>query len=265
MLKLILQRLMDRKVSCIVMLWGFSIGSFAEGIGFQEYSSKIQSLNSACQEERMFGFSGFCLSKEYGKPAYENSTQVSIHMGLEMASFEYFLGKCEHSDSVSAMDAIAKAKKVLEAEKFFDEIRPQTEALRNYVGRFYSCKSKIENDAIIANRTEWLDHMSSKYSVNGGSESEPPVKTVASRKPAKVVVECILSHYQTPVSSFFADGLLEKDGSIVISLIAPKTLPLAKVKDVSNGSVTLYANIETERFKSIPKPMDFTNAVIDCQ
>jgi hypothetical protein len=94
-------------------------------------------------------FSGFCLSKEYGKISYSNPTQTSIGLGLEVASFEHFYSNCEHSNFSSASDTLVKTKQLLDAEKYYEEIKTQKEALENYVSHHYFCKTKVENDATI--------------------------------------------------------------------------------------------------------------------
>lgn len=133
-------------------------------VDFAEYSHKATALNSACGSKGMPSFSGFCLSQEYGKVSLDNPAQTSITIGLEIASFEYFYSRCEHSDFSSASDTLVKAKKVLDATKYFEEIKIQKEALENYVGRFYACKTKIENDATVLNKLKWFEYMSGKYS-----------------------------------------------------------------------------------------------------
>lgn len=158
------------------------ISTFADGIrkvDFAEYSNKVTALSSACGSKGMPSFSGFCLSQEYGKVAYNNPTQTSITLGLEIASFEYFYSSCEHSDTSSASDALVKAKRVLSAEKYFEEIKTQKEALENYVGRFYFCKTKIENDAAILKRLKWFEYMSGRYSAGtpGGNSSVSNIVT----------------------------------------------------------------------------------------
>src|SRR5471030_3139891 len=118
------------------------IFSFANEIpkpDVNDYTNKVTALNSICVSKGMFVFSGFCLSKEYGKVTPNNPTQTSITLGLEIASLEYFYTNCEHSDSPSVINMITKSKRVLDANAFFEEIKLQKEALENYVNRFYSC------------------------------------------------------------------------------------------------------------------------------
>lgn len=148
-------------------------------VDFAEYSNKVTALSSACGSKGMPSFSGFCLSQEYGKVAYNNPTQTSITLGLEIASLEYFYSSCQHSDSSSPRDALVKAKRVLDAAKYFEEIKTQKEALENYVGRFYFCRTKIENDATILNRLKWFEYMSGRYSADttGGKGSVSNIVT----------------------------------------------------------------------------------------
>lgn len=143
------------------------ISCLADGIrkvDFAEYMDKVKALNSTCRSKGMSSFSGFCLSQEFGKDANHNPTQTSITLGLEIASFEHFYSGCEHSNVPSASDVLVRVKKVFEAAKYSEEIRPQKDALENYVGRFYFCKTKLENDATVLNRLKWFEEMSGKYS-----------------------------------------------------------------------------------------------------
>lgn len=140
-----------------------SFASEIRKIDYAEYSSKVAALNSACGPKGMPSFSGFCLSQEYGKTTDNTPTQTSITVGLEIASFEYFYGACEHSDFPSASEALGKIKRVLDAAKYFEEMKIQKEALENYVGRFYFCRTKSENDATILNKLKWFEYMTRKY------------------------------------------------------------------------------------------------------
>jgi hypothetical protein len=156
-----------------------SLANEIRQIGFTEYSNKAIALNSACGSKGMPSFSGFCLSQEYGKVSLDNPTQTSITIGLKIASFEHFYSSCDHSDFSSANDALVKAKNVLDAAKYVQETETQTEALENYVGRFYACKTKVENDATIVKALKWFEYMSGRYpaSIAGGSGSASVVVT----------------------------------------------------------------------------------------
>lgn len=136
-------------------------------IDFKDYSNKVSELNAACKEKSLPSFTGFCLTREYGAVAYNDPTQTSITLGLEIASLERFYRNCEHTDFSSLSGVITKAKSVLEAQKFFDEIKSQEDALNNYLGRFYSCESKSENDATVARRLKWFEYMIQKFSADG--------------------------------------------------------------------------------------------------
>lgn len=160
----------------------YSFASEIRKVDYAEYSNKVAALNSACGSKGMPSFSGFCLSQEYGKVAYNNPAQTSITVGLEIASFEYFYGACEHSDFPSASDALVKIKRVLDASKYFEEMKIQKEALENYVGRFYSCRTKNDNDATILNRLKWFEYMTGRYSASTASASGSPSSIVAGNK-----------------------------------------------------------------------------------
>lgn len=157
----------------------YSFANEIRRIDAAEYSNNIAALNSACGSKGMASFSGFCLSQEYGKPTYNNPTQTSITVGLEIASFEYFYSACAHSDISSASEALVKIKRVLDAAKYFEEIRIQKEALENYVGRFYFCKTRSENDDTIVNRLKWFEYMTGRYSAGaaGGNGSVTNIVT----------------------------------------------------------------------------------------
>lgn len=136
-----------------------SIADEIRKVDFAAYSNKAKELNSTCASKGMAAHTGFCLSQAYGK-----ATVTSITVGLEIASFEYFYRNCEHSDFSSANEVLAKTKRVLDAAKYAEEMRVQDEALGNYVGHFYFCKTKNENDAVVSNRLKWFEYMTGKYS-----------------------------------------------------------------------------------------------------
>lgn len=230
-------------------------------IDFKEYKGKIESLDSVCLSKNMARNSGFCLPSEISSPPYSNETRTSIDIAREAVSFEYFYNACEHSESQSASDIISKAIATYDLQKIHDGMSKQTDAIANYVGHFYFCKTKKENDATISNRLQWFEYMTA----NADRIKHPQTKDAVSHKPAKVVVECILSKYQGSGHDFFADGILAKDGSIIVALFAPTQLPLAAIKNTIDGSTTQYANTESEKYKIIPKADVFSNAVIVCQ
>lgn len=151
----------------------YSFANEIRKVDFAEYSNKVAALNSACGSKSMPSFSGFCISQEYGRATYNNPTQTSITIGLGIASFEYFYSVCEHSDFSSANEALVKIKPVLDATKYFEEMKIQKEALDNYVGHFYFCRTKGENDATILNRLKWFEYMTGRYSAGaaGGNGS----------------------------------------------------------------------------------------------
>lgn len=151
-------------------------------IDFPEYLSKVATLNEACISKGMHSFSGFCLSQPYGKTSLSNPTQTSITIGLEIASFEYFYSACEHSDFPLANDALVKIKRVLEATKYLEEMKIQQEALDNYVGSFYSCKTRSENDATILKSLKWFEYMTRQYSNGSTSTSSSATSIVISSK-----------------------------------------------------------------------------------
>lgn len=144
----------------------YSFAGEIRKVDFAEYSNKIAALNLACGSKSMPSFSGFCLSQEYGEATHNNPTQTSITVGLEIASFEYFYSACEHSYFSSANEALVKIKRVLDAGKYFEEIKGQKEALENYVGRFYFCRTRSENDTTILNRLKWFEYMAGMYSAD---------------------------------------------------------------------------------------------------
>lgn len=247
-------------------LYLISMACFGEEgskLNINDYSGKVAALNSGCTSKGMFGFSGFCLSAEYGKSTFNNPTQTSITLGIEIASLEYFYAKCEHSEFPALGNTLTKSKGVLDAKKFLEEIKPQKEALENYVEHFYSCKTVSENNSTIVNKQKWFDYMIKKFSSNSGENVQ--TKVVTSHKSAKPVVDCILSKYPGGNKDFFATGLIKKGGGIAITLLAPMQTPLAVVENIDVGSMTQYINTGFDKYKSIPHPDEFNNAIIQCQ
>ncbi len=179
----------SKSVLCLILLCLpiYSSADEARRIYFAEYKNKITALNSGCDAKGMPSFSGFCLSKEYGKISYSNPTQTSIGLGLEVASFELFYSNCEHSNFSSASDALVKTKKLLDAEKYYEEIKTQKEALENYVSHHYFCKTKVENDATILNRLKWFEYMSAGYSASTASGNGSVSNIIPSNKATEYV------------------------------------------------------------------------------
>jgi hypothetical protein len=150
---------------CVIsLLPTISLANAISEIGPTEYSNKAKELSAACKAKGRPNFTGFCVSREYGVVSYNDPIQTSITVGLEIASFERFYSNCEHSDFASVSNVLAKAKAVLEAQRFFDEMKNQEEALSNYVGRFYFCGDKSKNDMAISKRLQWFEYMIGKYS-----------------------------------------------------------------------------------------------------
>lgn len=179
-------------------------GSHAATIGkvdFKAYSDKVNILNAVCKEQGKSGFSGFCLTRAYGPTKLEDTGgQTSIGLALEIASLERFYSSCEHS-VVPASDLLAKAKAIFEAQKYFEEIKPQEEALQNYTGQFYFCGGKNENDATISKRLEWLEYMSQKYSAPGkprSSSEAPSIKSVWQMKQLSCNAIVVLQSSRSP-------------------------------------------------------------------
>lgn len=144
-----------------------------------EYSKKYAAQNAACASKGLHSYFGFCFSKEYGRVIVDDPTQISITMGIKIASFEHFYSNCEHADSSSVSEVLVKAKRVFDAEKFFEETKAQNEALENHVGRFYYCKAKVENDKAVLDDLKWLEDMIGQYSARtaGGNVSESSAVT----------------------------------------------------------------------------------------
>jgi len=138
-----------------------------------EYSKKYAVQHAACATKSLHSYFGFCFSQAYGRVVVDDPTQISITMGIAIATFEYFYSNCEHSDSSSASDVLAKAKRVFDAEKFFGETKAQKEALENHAGRFQYCKTKVENDAAISNDLKWFEGMIGRYSASTARRNGP--------------------------------------------------------------------------------------------
>ncbi|ADL56415.1 hypothetical protein Galf_2415 [Gallionella capsiferriformans ES-2] len=206
-------------------------------------------------------FNGFCLSKKY-----DDSTERSITVALQVTSFEYYYKKCEHSDFPNVNDLLTRALNIEEAKRFFEEMKPQKEALETSSNYFDYCKSKDENNLAVSNKLKWFEYMINKYQkiVKGkdSGDNKPMLQSI-SNQPARKVVECILAKYKD--AEFYADGLLMNDGSIAIQLMAPEMATLAIVRNYQDGSTTQYLNIKNSNNKVIPRSDTFDNAVNICQ
>jgi hypothetical protein len=249
-----------RRQNCVFffLFLFFSALSYANQdshINFNEYSDKVRLLSAACTSKSLGNFSGFCLSEQYGKVGVNNPIQTSISLAVEILAIEQY-EKCEHSDLPELQSLLNKAEKILGTKKFIEEIRPQKEALNNYVNYFYYCKTKAENDLAMLRKSKWFDYMIQKYS---------GITLVTSSKSLAAVVECILSNYNGTGNDFFVNGLPTQEGGVSVSLMAPIILPLATVTKRELGSMTQYINSENKNYSSVPRPNEFANAVIKCQ
>lgn len=232
-------------------------------IDFNEYNKKLKELAFKCTSKSMPNFNGFCLSQKY-----DDSTERSITVALQVTSFEFFYKKCEHSDFPNGNDLLTRALNIEDAKRFFEEMKPQKEALETYSNYFDYCKTKDENNLAVSDKLKWFEYMINKDSNNvKGKDSvgnnPKPVLQLTSNQPARKVVECILAQYKG--TEFFADGLLTDDGSIAIQLMAPEMVTLAKVSNYPGGSTTQYLNIKNSNNKFIPRADTFDNAVNKCQ
>lgn len=217
-------------------------------IDFNEYKKTIDRLASECASKSMSHFNGFCLSQKY-----DDQTQTSINVALQVTSFEHFYKKCEHSDSLNGSDLLTRALNIGSAKKFHEEMKPQNEALETYSNYFDYCKTKDENNLAVSNKLKWFEYMIDKHSK----------LQLTSNQPARKVVECILAQYKG--TSFFADGLLTNDGSIAVQLMAPEMVMLAIVSNYPQGSITRYLDVKNSNSKVIPQAALFDNAVNKCQ
>jgi hypothetical protein len=156
-------------VLCAVFVSSVAFANTVEKVDPRVYSQKVSELNEACKAKNSPSWGGFCLTRSYGPVSITDTGQTSIHLGQETATLELIYRSCERSDVPSINSVVAKAKTIFEAQKFFDEIKPQDEALRNYAGRFFSCRSKSENDATIANRLQYLEYMIQKHAPDTAS------------------------------------------------------------------------------------------------
>lgn len=239
----------------------FAYPAEPQRINFNEYNKKIEGMASECTSKGMPHFNGFCLSQKY-----DDSTERSITVAVQVASFEYFYKKCEHSDFPNVNDLLTRALNLEEAKKFFEEMKPQKEALETYSNYFNYCKTKDENNLAVSNKLKWFEYMVNKYSTNvkvKDSGDNRPMLQSTSNQPAKKVVECILANYKG--AEFYADGLLTNDGGIAIQLMAPEMVTLAIVRNYQEGSIIQYLNIKNSNNKVIPRSDAFDNAVNKCQ
>ncbi len=232
----------SRNILCLI-LFCLPISCLADGIrkvDFAEYSNKVSALSLACSSKGMPNFSGFCLSQEYGKVAYNNPIQTSITLGLEIASFETFYSRCEHSDSPTVSDVLVRSKSVLDAAKYFEEIKPQKEALENYVGRFYFCKTKPENDQSILNKLKWFEYMNGKYTASTSAGNGSVSNFVPSDKSTE---------YTAPIGnnrlSLICNGLSVLETACLIGLGPSKSMqPVRFIPQTTRYSRLLQKGLE---------------------
>lgn len=157
----------------LICIPSVSFAATIEKVDPRAYSQKVSELDAVCKAKNSPNWTGFCLTRSYGPVSLADTGQTSMTLGLQAASLELVYRSCEHSDFPSVNNILSKAKAIFETQKFFDEIKPQDEALKNYVGRFSSCQSKSENDTAIANRLQWFEYMIQKYSV---MDAQPPAE-----------------------------------------------------------------------------------------
>lgn len=239
----------------------FAYSAEPQRTNFNEYNKIIKGLASECTSKSMPNFNGFCLSQKY-----DDLTKTSINVALQVTSFEYLYKKCEHSDFPNVNDLLTRAMSIEEAKKFYEEMKPQKEALEAYSNYFDYCKTKDENNLAVSNKLKWFEYMLTKYSnnvTNKNNVDNKPMLQLTSNQPARKVVECILTQYKS--AEFYADGLLANDGSIAIQLMAPEMVTLAIVRNCQEGSTTQYLNIKNSNNKVVPRPDTFDSAVNKCQ
>ena len=255
---------MKKLILALVLCLFFPIFAYSaepQRINFNEYNKIIKGLASECTSKSMPNFNGFCLSQKYDDPI-----KTSINVALQVTVFEYFYKKCEHSDFPNVNDLLTRALSIDEAKKFYEEMKPQKEALGTYSNYFDYCKTKDENNLAVSNKLKWFEYMINKYSnsvTNNNSLDNKPMLQLTSNQPVRKVVECILAQYKG--AEFYADGLLTNDGGIAIQLMAPEMATLAIVRNYQDGSITQYLNIKNSNNKVIPRPDTFDNAVNKCQ
>ncbi len=137
----------------------FASSADSQRISFSEYDKKIHSLASDCASKGMPTFSGFCLSQKY-----DNQTTTSITGALQLISYETFYNKCEHSDFTERNDLLTKTLNIEDTKRFYEEMKPQREAVENYSDYFDFCKTKDENDLSISKKLKWFEYMVDKTS-----------------------------------------------------------------------------------------------------
>jgi hypothetical protein len=189
-----------------------SFANTVSQIDHRTYSSKADELAIACKDKNLKSYTGFCVSREYGSESVNaiDTGQVSMNIALQAASLEFIYRSCERSDSPALSGVLEKAKGIFETRKFFNELSPQDAALKNYVGRFFPCKSKGENDETVSARLQWLNFMINKYGAFGSIASESRDAARAHIATTNFVVirigkECLSTIGRaTPLSSFIA-------------------------------------------------------------
>ena len=234
----------------------------SQRINFTEYRAGVERLNLACQSKGSPSFTGFCVSKKYEEP-----TQRSLTVGLQIASFTDYYKKCEHSDFPNVQEILNRASKIEDASIFFEEIKPQKEAREHYSNYFDVCKTKDENNAEVTKKLRWFEYMADKYSSNGkrtdtlDNKLSLTLKLVSAQRPERVV-DCILVEYKS--NEFLATGLRNVEGGIIVQLLAPVMKSLAVVSESSNGSSIEFLNAKSANNAGIPQPDTFDNAMHKC-
>ena len=136
-----------------------SYSAEAQRINFNEYKNKSDSLAVECKSKGMSTFSGFCLSQQYDK-----QTTTSITVALQLISYEKFYSKCEHTDFSNRNELLIQSLNIEAAKMFYEEMKPQKEAIENYSDYFDVCKSKEENSLAVSSKLKWFEYMIDKSS-----------------------------------------------------------------------------------------------------
>ena len=246
----------------LCLIFPVFVGAQSQRSNFTEYQAGVNRLSASCKAKGEQNFSGFCISKNY-----EERTQRSITVGLMLASFGEFYKVCEHADFLTLNALLARAEKIDDAKVFFEEMKPQKEALQNYANHFDYCRTKDENNAQVLKKIQWFEFMVNKYGadvqVNDVRDNTPPaILKLTSSKQVERIVDCVLAQYTG--AEFMATGLRANDGGIVVQLIAPVMKPLAVVSNRPGGSFTEFLNIKNPK-NSIPQPETFQAAITNCQ
>jgi len=135
----------------------FANSAASPRIDFNEYKNRLGELAVECAPLGRQAFTGFCLTQKY-----DNQTNTSIAVALQLIGYEDFSDKCDHTDFSSRKDLLTQAMHIEDTKQFYEEMKSQKAAIKNYSDYFNVCKAREENDLSISNKLKWFEYMIDK-------------------------------------------------------------------------------------------------------